>query len=120
MRILSPKIHGVLDYVAATVLVAGPFLLGIHKADTMATMLSVLLGAGLFGYSMITDYAYSLAGAVSFRIHLVFDTVAGLGAIAAPYIFGFADIAKWYYIAMGVGVLIVVMLTDVKVNDEAF
>ena len=120
MRILSPRFHGALDYVAAIVLIVAPFLLGLHHSNMLAMLLSLVLGVALLGYSMVTDYAYGITGALSFKIHLIFDTLAGIGAVAAPFIFGFAATAKWYYIVMGVGVLIVVALTDMRVSDETF
>lgn len=117
LRFLTPRIHGVLDYAAVIVLVAAPFLLGLAATNILALGISLVLGVALLGYSLITDYAYSLSGTLSFKIHLVFDALSGLGAIAAPFIFGFGGVAKIYYIVMGVGVLLVVALTDPRADS---
>jgi hypothetical protein len=117
LRFLTPRIHGVLDYAAVIVLVAAPFLLGLAATNRLALGISLVLGVALLGYSLITDYAYSLSGTLSFKIHLVFDALSGLGAIAAPFIFGFGGVAKIYYIVMGVGVLLVVALTDPRADS---
>lgn len=119
LRFLTPKIHSMMDYAAVVVLVTAPFLLGFAKANVAALSISLLMGIVLLGYSLITDYAYSLSGAISFKIHLVFDALSGFGAIAVPFAFGFDGIAKSYYIAMGVGVLIVVALTDSGTSSES-
>lgn len=118
LRFLTPRIHGILDYAAVIVLVAAPFLLGFVGSNILALSISLVLGVALLGYSLITDYAYSLSGTLSFKIHLVFDALSGVGAIAAPFIFGFAGAAKIYYIIMGLGVLLVVALTDPGAGEE--
>lgn len=118
LRFLTPKIHSILDYAAVIVLIAAPFVLGFAKTSIVALCISPLLGIALLGYSLITDYAYSLSGSISFRIHLVFDALSGIGAIAVPFVFNFDGLAKSYYIAMGVGVLIVVALSNSRTTDE--
>jgi hypothetical protein len=118
LRFLTPKIHSILDYTAVVVLLVAPFLLGFAKTSLAALCISLLLGITLLGYSLITDYAYSLSGSISFKIHLAFDALSGLGAIATPFIFGFGGIAKSYCIIMGVGVLIIVALTNPRESGE--
>jgi uncharacterized membrane protein len=115
---LTPSVHGLLDYMAATVLIVAPFAFGFMRTNLLALYISVVLGIGLLAYSLFTDYTYSLFGKISFKIHLVFDTLAGLGAIAVPFIFGFTEAAKIYYIAVGVGVLVVVVVTSPEAQDE--
>jgi hypothetical protein len=118
MRFLSPRLHGVLDYVAAVVLVLAPFGLGFWNTNLFAAFLSLAVALALLVYSLITDYSYSISGAISFRIHLVFDTLLGLLSIAAPFIFGFTGLVRIYYVVMGVGVLLVVTFTHPAVEDE--
>jgi hypothetical protein len=120
MRLLTPRVHGILDYAAVVVLILAPFWLRFDETNVLALYISEVLGLGLLLYSLMTDYTYSISGAISFKIHLVFDAVAGSGSIAAPFVFGFEGSARIYYIVMGVGVLIVVALTDSKVSDEHF
>ena len=112
MRILNPAVHGILDYVAAAALIAAPFVLGLGEAGPVAMYLSVIGGVGLIVYSLLTDYAYSAAKLIPFKTHLVLDSLAGLLFIVVPFALGFEGVAKIYYIVMGVGVLIVVALTN--------
>lgn len=58
MRFLTPRIHGILDYVAAIVLIVAPFLLGFFNTNLLALCVSLVLGLGLLGHSLVTDYAY--------------------------------------------------------------
>ena len=79
--------------------------------DGLSLWLSVAGGAGLVLYSLLTDYAFSIAKAIPFKIHIIFDSLAAVVFIAAPFIFGFSGITQIYYIVMGAGVLLVVALT---------
>ena len=110
-RILTPTWHGLLDYAAAAGLIVLPFVLDLAATSPLAHWLSVLAGIGLVGYSLATDYAYGLVGVVPFRIHLVFDLLAALVFIAAPFVFGWSGIVLGYYLVMAAGVLIVVALS---------
>lgn len=49
------------------------------------------------------------------RIHGILDYVVGIALIAAPWIFGFADVggaAMWIPIILGIGLIIYSLLTD--------
>lgn len=109
LRFVSPPVHGVLDYVAAIGLIAFPMLL---QFSGIALWFSVAAGVGLIGYSLLTDYAYSIIRAFSFKVHLVLDLIAGAAFIAAIFVFGFTGLAAAYYAVMGVGVFVLVAVTD--------
>ncbi len=108
MQVITPTLHGALDYIAALALIVIPFILNF---DGLSLWLSVAGGAGLIIYSLLTDYALSLAKAIPFNIHIIFDSLAAAVFIAAPFILNFSGLAQIYYVVMGVGVLVVVALT---------
>ena len=109
IRFLSPTIHGVLDYLAAVALIVAPFILGF---DGLAVWLSVAGGAGLIVYSLLTDYAYSIAPVLSFKTHLALDLAAGSAFVIAPFIFGWTGLVMGYYFVMAAGVFVQVALTN--------
>ena len=111
-RILTPKIHGLLDYAAAAALIVLPFLLDLGATSQLAHWLSVAGGIGLVTYSLATDYAFGAIGLVPFRAHMVLDLIAALAFIAAPFVFGWSGLVMGYYLVMGAGVLAVVALTN--------
>ena len=111
IRFLTPTIHSALDYAAAAGLIALPFLLGF---DGLSKWLSVAGGAGLIGYSLLTDYAFGIASVISFRTHLVLDLTAAAAFIAAPFLFGWSGFVMGYYFVMAAGVIAVVALTNSK------
>ena len=113
MKILNPTIHGVLDYVTALTFLLAPSLFGFSPT---AAMLSYVIGATHITASIITKYPLGLIKLLPFPIHGVIETIMAVGFIVFPWLFGFADdiAARNFYVAVGVGLLVVVALTDYK------
>ncbi|MGI9202389.1 MAG: SPW repeat domain-containing protein [Woeseiaceae bacterium] len=119
MKFLNAKLHGLGDYAAAVVLIIAPFILGISEQSMIAHWASVVGGAGLIVYSLLTDYTFSAVNAIPFRTHLLLDSIAGVAFVALPFVLGLDGLARIYLVVMGVGVLLVVAVsqTDGNVKD---
>jgi hypothetical protein len=111
-RIISPEVHGILDYVSAIVLILVPGALAFDEISPFAYWLSVIAGCVLILYSLMTDYEFSIGMFIPLRIHLVLDFSAGILFILWPFIFDFTGLAMAYYLVMGFGILLVVGLTQ--------
>lgn len=111
-QILTPTIHGALDYLAAAGLIVLPFLLGLGETSAVAQWLSVAGGIGLIAYSLATDYAFGAVGILSFRGHLILDLLAAAAFAVAPFVFGWTGLTMGYYLVMAAGVLVVVALSS--------
>jgi hypothetical protein len=118
MRIVPAQVHAVLDYVAALGLIALPWLLGFGSQGPLAVWISTGAGVGLICYSLATDYPYSAAKVIPFKVHLTLDVVAGLVFIAAPFVLGFTGLVKWYYVAQGSIVLVLVSITNASTAKQ--
>ena len=121
MRFINSTIHGQLDYAAALALIVVPTILGLGQESALAYWLSVAAGIGLIVYSLFTDYVYSIAKVIAFKLHLGFDIAAAIVFLLAPVLFGFDGVAGIYYPVMGLGVLMVVLLTNtnkVEIEEE--
>ncbi len=119
-RFVSPRVHGVLDYVAAVGLIVYPILLDLGAFSPIALWFSIAAGGGLIVYSLLTDSAFGVSSALSFRVHLLLDVIAGVAFIVAIFAFGFDGLTAAYYAAMGLGVFALVAVTDPdteQVND---
>ncbi len=99
IRFLTPTLHGVVDYAAATGLIVLPFIFGFGG---LALWLSVAGGAGLIGYSLLTDYAFGAASLISFKTHLTLDLAAATAFVAAPLVFGWGGLIMGYYRPVGI------------------
>jgi len=109
MKIIPSKFHGMLDYVVAVTLIVGPLVL---QFDGIAKNLAMAGGIGLLIYSLITDYSLSARKLLPFKTHLVFDFLAALVLIAAPFVFGFTGLTNLFYLVIGIAVIAVVLITN--------
>ncbi len=112
---LTPKMHGVLDYLAAIGLILIPILLGF---EGLPFWVSVAAGAGLIIYSLMTDYALGIAPIVPFHLHLFLDLAAGATFIILPFLLGWNGIVLAYYLTMAFAVMGVVALSTSE--DQPF
>lgn len=112
MKFISSTFHGYIDYTTALVLIIAPFLIFPAGAPEIAKYLSVAAGVGLIIYSLITDYSVSARKAISFKLHLILDFIAGAVFVAAPFVLGLTGITKTYFLIMGLAVIIVVLTTN--------
>ena len=54
-------------------------------------MISIVLGVGLIGYSLFTNYELGVWKLAPMAVHNLIDITAGTLLAASPWIFGFAD-----------------------------
>ncbi len=85
-RAITPRVHGVLDYTTATVLLAAPKMLGLQGTPAGAVLRAA--GAGTVGYSLLTAYELGAVKLLPYRAHLAIDAVSACGLLAAPWIAG--------------------------------
>ena len=111
MKVINSKVHGVLDYLVAVALVASPWLFGFYS-DGVESAIQMMLGIGTFVYSLLTDYEFGIAKALSMKTHLVIDALAGLFLAASPWVFGFSHIVYLPHLVAGLGELLVVALSS--------
>jgi hypothetical protein len=82
------KTHNILDYVAALVLIASPYMFNFSDVGP-ARNLFLTMGFALAIYSSITQYQYSLAKIIPIRPHMVLDIVTGFVLMIGPYAFNY-------------------------------
>jgi hypothetical protein len=94
--------HGVVEYLAAILFIAAPFLFGFD-ADA-AQAVSIVVGVLVLGVAASTDGPTGLAKLVPVGIHAAFDLALSVFLIAAPFLFGFdnEDGATAFFIVLGV------------------
>jgi hypothetical protein len=111
MTILTPKVHGILDYLVSVLLIASPWI--FHFAHGGAeTRVPVILGTMTILYSLITIYDYSIITVIPFSAHLVMDTISGIILFLSPWIYGFADTVFLPHVIFGTLELCVVLMTQ--------
>ena len=82
-------VHGVLEYAAAALFIAAPFLLSFDSGT--ATALSIVVGVVMLGLAAATDGPTSLVNQVPRSAHVALDYVLVVLLIALPFLAGFSD-----------------------------
>jgi hypothetical protein len=113
MRILSTKIHGVLDYLVGILLIGGPWMLGIAH-DGAETWVPVVAGTAALVYSLITNYEWGAAKIISMRTHLGLDITSGILLAASPWLFGFHDYTYIPHLIAGITEIVVASITQTQ------
>jgi hypothetical protein len=107
-RPISSRMHGMLDYPAAILLIASPWIFRFADEGGAARTIPIAIGVLVLLQSVVTDYEYSAADLVPLPVHLMMDVLAGLVLAASPWLFGFADegTSAWLpHVLMGLGLL---------------
>jgi hypothetical protein len=110
---LKPGPHGVLDYGLALLFLLAPSILDFPDN---ASNLSYIIGVVYIGTSLITRYPLGLFKLLPFPTHGALETIMALAWIVFPWMFGFSqhDASRNFFVIAGVGLLLVVALTDYK------
>lgn len=113
MKILSPRVHGYLDYGVVALLLLAPSLLGFAGVPATICYVLAVVHAGM---TLLTAFPLGLAKLIPFSIHGAIEVVVSVFLVAAPWIFNFAEVmaARNFFIASAVGLGIVWLLTDYR------
>ena len=117
MKILEPRPHGVIDYLAVVSLALAPSLFGF--AGVAATLCYVLAVVQL-AMSLLTAYPLGLVKWIPFPIHGAVELVTSIFLVVAPWLFGFQDApsARNFFVVSAVALLLVYLLTNYKAAES--
>lgn len=111
MKVISTRVHGVLDYLVGALLIAAPWIFDF--ADNGPAMwVPIIIGAMSIVMALITDFELSVAKIIPMRVHLMMDVLAGLLLAASPWLFGFADYVYLPHLVVGLTKVVVVILSE--------
>lgn len=111
MKILSPRIHGYLDYVTVVIFLIAPLLLGL---EGLSAIIAYVLAAIHLLMTILTDFSLGFAKLIPFKKHGWVETVVGPIVLLLPFIVGLYETARIFYITMGIIIIIVSLITDYK------
>lgn len=107
---ISSKTHAILDYLVGILLIAAPWLLGFAD-DSAATTIPVILGISTILYSLLTNYEYSVARMIPYKVHLTIDFLAGILLLTSPWLFDFSDRVYLPHVIVGAFEIVAVLLS---------
>ena len=108
---ISPRLHGILDYLLAAALIALPLAVDFH--DETAKVLMLVLGGAAAVLAVCTNWSTGIIRILPPVLHGVADIGATIVLIIAPFVLGFSDhtTATVLYVAIGAGGLVATLLT---------
>jgi hypothetical protein len=109
--IISPVVHGLLDYPLAAVLLVLPLVLAFH--DGTAKWIAFVLGIGAAVLAVGTAWPTGIVRIIPPLLHGYADIAVTVALIALPFILGFSDhtTALVFYLVVGIGGLGATLLT---------
>jgi hypothetical protein len=112
---ISLKVHNILDYVIGAALALCPSIFGFSDVSA-ARDTFLILGFGLIGYSLLTNYRYSIAKIIPLGVHMFMDVLAGFVLMVAPWAFDYRGLITTeqtvLHFVMGLGAWGLVALTN--------
>ncbi len=121
MKLISTKIHGLLDYFGAVLLISLPWVFNFTLNHAQKN-LPVVIGIIIIIYSLFTNYETGLVKLIPMKVHLVLDLVAGLILAASPWLFGFSHYFYLPHLISGLLIVLVCLLSErtVEYNRQYF
>ena len=110
MNVLSPRIHGVLDYVIVVFFLLAPTLFDLpYGPSTLAYVLAV----AYLTMTVLTDFPLGMVEVISFGVHGVVELVFAIALVVLPWILSdmFRD-AQGFYTAVGVVLFLLWLSSD--------
>jgi hypothetical protein len=104
-------VHGVIEYLAAALFIAAPFLFGFD--DDTATAVSIVVGVLVLAVTASTALPTGLIKSIPVQAHAMIDYLLAAVLIAAPFVFGYSDdgTATPFFIVLGVVHLLITIGT---------
>jgi hypothetical protein len=118
-RLLPAWLHGVADYAVGAVLILAALVVG-GTAGAVAT--GIVVGVTVLAVSMLTRYPLGVVKVLPFQVHSAGDYLAAGLLLAAPFALHFRQSDAGLtalYIAAGIAVLAVSLITDYQYRPEA-
>ncbi len=117
MKVISPRIHGYLDFLTVILFLLAPSLLNLSQVPAM-------LAYGLAGIHLIvtlaSDFSFGLVKIIPFPVHGWIERIVGPSLIVLPFVLDFSneEIARNFYIAAGLVIVAIGVLTDYQDKVE--
>jgi hypothetical protein len=110
-------VHGVIEYFAAILFIAAPFIFTFD--EDAPTAVSVIVGVLVLIIAASTAWRTGLISSIPVQAHVMLDYVLAIFLIAAPFVLGFSDdgTATPFFIALGVLHLLLTIATRF-IRDE--
>jgi hypothetical protein len=113
MRVLSPTVHGILDYVVVIIFALAPSLLGLSG---LPGAISYLLAVVHLLLTLATAFPLGAVKLVPLPLHGAIELIVSIVLVALPWIVRFTQgsIARDFYVGAGALIFVTWLMTDYR------
>lgn len=110
MKLLSPRLHGYLDYAIVVVLGSAPLAL---RFEPVPAAICYSIALAHFIVSLVSDHPLGAVRKIPFAVHGALELSFGVALLASPWVFRFSagGPTRIFFVAAGVLLLLVVLTT---------
>ena len=111
MKVISPRTHGYLDFLTVVIFLLAPTLLGLGQ---LSAILAYSLAVVHLIVTLASDFPFGVVKLIPFTVHGWIERMVGPLLIAIPFVLNFSteEVARNFYIAMGIIIIVVGMPTN--------
>lgn len=113
MRIISPKSHGILDYIVVLFLLASPTL---FKMEGSLCLFTYVLGGIHLLLTIFTNFELGIIKMIPFPIHGLIEFFVAIALALVSFWFNRNGniLGFYYYLYFAIAIMLVFILTDFK------
>lgn len=113
MKIISSRVHGILDYLTVLFLFAAPT---IFKMEGSLAIFTYALACIHFLLTALTNFEPGIFKVIPFRIHGLIELIVSVALIAVAFWFNSDGnvLGFYFYMCLAIVILVVFLLTDFK------
>ena len=118
MNTISPRIHGLLDFIAVIFFLVAPTIFGFTG---LPMILAYSLGVVHLIITLITSFPVGLTPVIPFPVHGWIELVVSVTLIVLPWLLGFSEVtgARNFYVLIGALLLVVWIVTHYTGHTHA-
>lgn len=118
MKIISARNHGYLDFLTVVIFLLAPTLLGLSEVPAM---LAYGLAVVHLAVTLVSGFPFGAIKLIPFTLQGWIERIVGPVLVAIPFILGFSDesLARNFYIAVGIIIIMVGLLTDYRGENRS-
>ncbi|RFZ92385.1 hypothetical protein D0C36_13220 [Mucilaginibacter conchicola] len=110
MKLISPKLHGIIDYMLVIFLFLSPVVFSM-TSETSSQVYTIAVVQMLL--TIITNYSYGMFRAIPLKLHGVIELALSVGMVVAAFtVLQYDERAKGYYTGLGIFWFIIVVFSD--------
>ena len=117
MKILTPRMHGYLDFVVVAAFALAPTLFGFSPVPARISWALAVVHLLL---TLSTAFPMGIIKLVPFTVHGAIELIVVIALVAMPWLFSFAGepVARNFFLAFAVIIFLVWLVTDYKAAEE--